>query len=203
MTEKELMLSGQLYRADDQLIKEIGRARRLTRRINATTEEQAQERVELFGELFAQAGKGLWIETPFYTDYGSNTYIGENFFANYDCIIVDVAPVIIGDNVFFGPRVSIYTAGHPIDADVRNQHLEFGRSVTIGSNVWIGGNVVINPGVTIGEGSVIGSGAVVTKDIPAGVVAAGVPCRVIRKITDEDKQYWQQQAELYERNRQR
>ena len=116
--------------------------------------------------------------------------MGNNFYANYDCIIIDVAEVKIGSNVFFDPRVNIYTAGHPISAAVRNEMLEFGESVTIGDNVWIGGNTVINPGVTIGSNTVIGSGSVVIKDIPNGVVAAGNPCQVIREITNEDKEYW-------------
>ena len=115
---------------------------------------------------------------------------GDNFYANYDCIILDVCPVTIGDNVMFGPRVCIYTAGHPLDAEIRATGIEFGKPVTIGNNVWIGGNSVINPGVTIGSNVVIGSGSVVTKDIPANVIAAGNPCRILRPLTEEDRQYW-------------
>lgn len=198
MTEKELMLSGQLYIAmDDELAKDNARARKLTRLINTATEERAGYRIELFRELFGKIGKDFWIEPPFRCDYGCNTYIGENFYANYDCIIIDVCDVNIGDNVFFGPRVCIYTAGHPIDAEIRNTQLEYGKKVTIGNDVWIGGNAVINPGVTIGDNVVIGSGSVVTKDIPSGVIAAGVPCRVIREINEQDKIYWQKQADMY------
>ena len=198
MTEKERMLSEQLYVArDEELARDNAKARKLTRLINTATEEQADYRIELFRQLFGSVGESFWVEPPFRTDYGCNTYIGNNFYANYDCIIIDVADVHIGDNVFFGPRVCLYTAGHPIDADIRNTQLEYGKKITIGSNVWIGGNTVVNPGVTIGDNVVIGSGSVVTKDITSGVIAAGVPCRVIRKITDADKEYWTKQAEIY------
>ena len=198
MTEKERMLSEQLYVArDEELARDNAKARKLTRLINTATEEQADYRMELFRQLFGSVGESFWVEPPFRTDYGCNTYIGNNFYANYDCIIIDVADVHIGDNVFFGPRVCLYTAGHPIDADIRNTQLEYGKKINIGNNVWIGGNTVVNPGVTIGDNVVIGSGSVVTKDIPSGVIAAGVPCRVIRKITDADKEYWTKQAEIY------
>lgn len=201
MTEKEFMLSGKLYMArGEELARENARAKKLTGQINASWQEQPEEKIRLFRQLFGKIGEKFWIEPPFRTDYGCNTYIGENFFANYDCIILDVARVYIGDNVFFGPRVCIYTAGHPVDAEVRNTQLEFGREVRIGDNVWIGGSSVINPGVCIGNNVVIGSGSVVTKDIPEGVIAAGVPCRVIRKITDEDKKYWKEQEKFYRDN---
>lgn len=127
---------------------------------------------------------------PFHCDYGKNIEVGENFFANYNCIILDVAKVTIGKNVMFAPNVSIYTAGHPIHPDSRNSGYEYGIPVTIGDNVWIGGSVVINPGVTIGNNVVIGSGSVVTKDIPDNVIAVGNPCRVIREITEEDRKYY-------------
>jgi len=198
MTEKELMLSEQLYIAkDEELARDNAKARKLTRLINTATEEQAAYRLQLFRELFGKVGENFWVEPPFRTDYGCNTYIGENFYANYDCIIIDVAEVVIGDDVFFGPRVCIYTAGHPIDAEIRNTQLEYGKKVKIGDSVWIGGNTVINPGVTIGSNVVVGSGSVVTKDIPDGVIAAGVPCRVIREITEQDQLYWKEQAEIY------
>ncbi len=133
----------------------------------------------------------------FYCDYGVNITVGKNFYANFNCIILDVNEVIIGDNVMFAPNVNIYTATHPIDKDVRNLYLEYGKKIIIGNDVWIGGNVVINPGVTIGDGTIIGAGSVVTKSMPSGVVAAGNPCKIIRKITDEDKVYWQQEKEEY------
>ena len=139
MTEKERMLSGKLYMANDAALKQdFMRSRRLTRLINATTEEQLEERQRLFYELLGSAGENCWIETPFHCDYGCHTHVGDNFYANYDCIMLDVCDIHIGNNVFFGPRVCIYTAGHPIDADVRNTLLEYGKPVRIGDNVWIG-----------------------------------------------------------------
>ena len=193
MTEKEFMLSGMLYTSfDKELQEDARRSRQLTRLFNNTTEEQIPYRIQLLKKLFGSTGEHIYIEPPFRCDYGSNTFIGEGFYANFDCIILDVAKVTIGKNCLFAPRVCIFTAGHPIDKDIRNIPLEYGYPVTIGDNVWIGGNTVVNPGVTIGEGSVIGSGSVVTKDIPANVVAAGNPCRVIRPITDEDRKFWEE-----------
>lgn len=199
MTEKELMLAGKLYTAhDEELAADCKRSRQLTRLFNNSTEEQGNYRVQLLKELFKKTGENIYIEPPFRCDYGSNITVGENFYANFDCIILDVNEVIIGDNVLFAPRVCVYTAGHPIDAKIRNSGVEFGTKVVIGNNVWIGGSTVINPGVTIGNNVVIGSGSVVTKDIPDGVVAVGNPCKVIRKITEADRLFWQKQVE--ERN---
>ena len=198
------MLSEQMYiPCDEELAADCARSRKLTRLINTSTEEQAEYRVTLFRELFAKAGRDLWIEPPFRCDYGCHISVGDNFYANFDCIILDVCSVTIGDRVYFGPRVCVYTAGHPIDAEVRAMQLEYGRRVSIGSDVWVGGNTVINPGVTIGDNVVIGSGSVVTKDIPSGVIAVGNPCRVLRPITEEDKKYWMRQAEEYRINRER
>lgn len=200
MTEKELMLAGKLYMAkDDELAKDCKRSRQLTRLFNNSTEEQREYRVQLLKELFRKTGENIYMEPPFRCDYGCNITVGENFYANFDCIILDVNEVVIGDNVLFAPRVCVYTAGHPIDADIRNSAVEYGKKVVIGNNVWVGGSTVINPGVTIGNNVVIGSGSVVTKDIPDNVVAAGNPCRVIREITDEDRVFWEKQVE--ERNR--
>lgn len=202
MTEKELMLSEQLYIAnDEELARDFAKAKKLTRILNNTTEEQTDYRKTILKELLGKTGENVYFEPPFHIDYGCNTYVGENFIANYDCIILDVAEVHIGDNVMFGPRVSLYTAGHPIDADVRNSQLEYGKKITIGDNVWLGGNTVVTPGVTIGSNVVIGAGSVVTKDIPDNCVAVGVPCKVIRSITDEDKKYWQSQAKQYYKNK--
>ena len=202
MTDKECMLAERLYMAGDaELVKARERAKRLTRQINTATEEQTEYRNRLFRELFGSIGSNFCIESSFRIDYGCNTYIGENFYANYDCIFIDVARIDIGDNVFFGPRVCLFTAGHPIDAGVRNMQLEFGKRIRIGNDVWVGGNTVINPGVTIGDNVVIGASSVVTKDIPGGVVAAGVPCRVIREITEEDRVYWEKEAGEYYRNK--
>lgn len=199
MTNKELMLMGELYKLNDdkELNEDFMRARRLTRLFNSMTEEQMEERKEIIKELFKSTGENVHVEQTFHCDYGCHISVGENFYANYDCIMVDVCEIIIGDNVLLAPRVGIYTAGHPIDAVVRNEGLEFGKPVIIGDNVWIGGNAVINPGVTIGSGVVIGSGSVVTKDIPDHVVAVGNPCRVLRKINEEDKIYWEKEREKY------
>ena len=202
MTEKERMLSEKLYiPQDEELAADCARSRRLVRLINGTTEEQAEYRVQLFKELFARTGENLWVEPPFRCDYGCHISVGENFYANFDCIILDVCDVTIGDNVFLAPRVCIFTAGHPIDAGVRRRQLEYGKKVVIGNDVWVGGNTVINPGVTIGDNVIIGSGSVVTKDIPSGVIAAGNPCRVLRPVTEEDTGYWEELEREYRRNR--
>ena len=136
------------------------------------------------------------MESPFYCDYGSNIEVGENFYANFNCTILDVAKVVIGKNVMFAPNVSIYTAGHPIHPDSRNSGYEYGIGVTIGNNVWVGGNATINPGVHIGDNVVIGAGSVVTKDIEANSIAVGNPCKVLRKITEEDKKYYYKNLEF-------
>ena len=202
MTEKERMLSEKLYiPMDEALAADCARSRRLVRLINGTTEEQAEYRVQLFKELFGRTGENLWVEPPFHCDYGCHISVGENFYANFDCIILDVCDVTIGDNVFLAPRVCIYTAGHPIDAGVRRRQLEYGKKVVIGNDVWVGGNTVINPGVTIGDNVIIGSGSVVTKDIPSGVIAAGTPCRVLRPVTEEDTRYWEELEREYRRDR--
>ncbi|MGN0380115.1 MAG: sugar O-acetyltransferase [Butyrivibrio sp.] len=147
--------------------------------------------LEELKKCFGKAPEDMVLTPPVYFDHGDRTYFGEHFYANTGLTILDENKVVFGNNVFLAPHVSIYTAGHPIDAEVRNTEAEYAKPVTIGSDVWIGGNTVINPGVTIGSDVVIGSGSVVTKDIPDHVVAAGNPCRVIREITVEDKEYWQ------------
>ena len=198
MTEKELMLAGELYVASDAELVEMQLKKfRFMDAFNGTGYEDFAERERLARELFAHVGKNVMINKPFHCDYGSNISIGDNFFANYGCVILDVNKVSIGNNVFMAPCVCLYTAGHPIDKDIRNEKLEYGWPITIGDDVWIGGSVVINPGVTIGSNVVIGSGSVVTKDIPDGVVACGNPCRVKRKITEEDKIYWNKEKEKY------
>ena len=196
MTEKERMLAGKLYRANDpELLAGDRRKWELTRRLDQTTDPE--EVRAILRELLGSIGRNFWIQPPFYCDYGSNIHIGDHFFANYGCVILDPGEVTIGDHVFLAPRVSIYTATHPIDAGVRDSELEYAKPVRIGSSVWIGGNSVINPGVTIGDNVVVGSGSVVTKDLPSGVIAAGNPCRVLRKITREDRLYWAAQAAEY------
>jgi len=197
-SQKERMLAGELYIAHDaELGRENRRAKQLTRQFNQMTEDQMEERQQLLISMFKRIGKDGYIEPPFRTDYGTNTTIGDNFYANYDAIFVDVGPITIGDNVFMGPRVGLYTAGHPIDATIRAEQLEYGWPITIGNDVWFGGNVVVNPGVTIGSNVVIGSGSIVTHDIPDNVVAVGNPCRVLRPITQKDHDYWEQQRAIY------
>lgn len=197
MTEKERMLSGKLYQVDEALRAEDMRKWKLVQQINRST---APEEVKtLFRELLGSVGEDFWIQPDFYCDYGSHIHIGEHFYANYGCVMLDVCDITIGDYVFLAPRVCIYTATHPIDAGVRNSGLEYGKPVKIGSSVWIGGNAVINPGVTIGDNVVIGSGSVVTRNIPSGVIAVGNPCRVLREITEKDKAYWEEQAREYRR----
>lgn len=191
MTEKEKMLAGKPYKSfEQQLFEERQQAKDLNYQINQLHPFQLEERNERLRKLLGRTGNQFHIEPPFYCDYGYNITIGENFYANYNCIILDCAPVIIGDNVLLAPNVAIYTAGHPIHYEPRNEAYEYAFPVMIGNNVWIGGNTVINPGITIGDNTVIGSGSVVTRDIPANVVAVGSPCKVIRGITDEDKQYY-------------
>lgn len=198
MTEKERMLAGKLYRADDpELQADADRRWYLLKQIGEAT--YPTQLRPLFRTLLGHVGEHFWIQPPFYCDYGSHIHIGEHFYANYGCVMLDGGGITIGDHVFLAPRVSIYTATHPIDAGVRNAELEYAKPVKIGSSVWIGGNTVINPGVTIGDNVVIGSGSVVTKDIPSGVVAAGNPCRVLRPITGDDKAYWEALAARYHR----
>ena len=198
MTEFKRMLEGKLFLASDPSVQQKHRnAKRLARLLNATTETEVDRRKELMKELFAGIGEGAYIEPPFYCDFGINTTVGKNFYANYNCYILDVCEVTIGDNVMFAPNVGIYAASHPIDPVVRASGLECGKSVKIGNNVWIGGHSCVCPGVTIGDNVVIGAGSVVCKDIPDNVVAAGNPCRVIRQITKEERQFWQDQRTQY------
>jgi maltose O-acetyltransferase len=182
-TEKEKMLAGELYNAlDEELSAERRRARNLLKELNDSHHDEQERRAAIIDQLFASTGKGIWIEPPFYCDYGTNITLGENVYFNFNCVILDPARVVIGDNVLFGPNVQIYTASHPIAHLERRSGLEFASAIEIGSDVWIGGSAVISPGVTVGSQSVIGAGSVVTKDIPEGVFAAGNPCRVIREL---------------------
>lgn len=196
MTEKERMLAGKLYRADDaELVADHARRDRLQYAIN---HEPDMDRLPaLFRELLGGMGEGTFIAPPFYCDYGSHITMGKHCYVNMDCMFLDVCPITIGDDVYIAPRVALYTPCHPIDAGVRNTDLELGKPIKIGSSVWIGGNVVVCPGVTIGDNVVIGAGSVVTKDVPSGVVAAGNPCRVLRSITDADRVRWQALADEY------
>lgn len=182
-TEKEKMLAGELYDAlDPQLSQDRLTARLRIKALNDTREDETQLRLEIIRQLIPNAGEGLWLQPPFYCDYGSNITLGEKVFFNFNCVVLDVAPVTIGDRTLFGPAVQIYTATHPLDHAQRAAGLEYAKPITIGADVWIGGGAIICPGVTIGDRAVIGAGSVVTKDIPADVLAAGNPCRVIRDL---------------------
>jgi maltose O-acetyltransferase len=182
-SEKQKMLDGELYNAaDPELVKERENARRLTRLYNQTTETEYENRTRILKELLGSTGEQFFIEPAFRCDYGYNIHIGENFYANFDCVILDVCEVRIGENCFMAPGVHIYTAAHPIHPFERIAGPEFGKPVTIGDNCWIGGRAVINPGVTIGKNVVVASGSVVTKDVPDNVVVGGNPARIIKKI---------------------
>jgi len=190
-SEKEKSLKGELYKATDyELFTERQYTKKMIFSFNSLPPSDVDKRNEIIRKLFCKTGEKFMIEPPFHCDYGSNISIGSNFYSNFNLIILDCAKTVIGDNVLIGPNVGIYTASHPVHHELRMVEYEFAFPVNIGNNVWIGGNVVINPGLTIGDNSVIGSGSVVTKDIPANVVAAGNPCRVMREITEKDKIYY-------------
>ena len=188
MTEKEKMGRQMLYDAnyDQELIRERTNAKELCYDYNHLRPSQEEEQRAVLKKLLGKTGENFCITAPFWCDYGYNIEIGENFYTNHNCVILDGAKVKFGDNVFVAPNCGFYTAGHPIDAGRRNAGLEYAYPITVGDNVWFGGGVQVMPGVTIGSNVVIGSGSVVTKDIPDNVVAAGNPCRVIRAITEED-----------------
>ncbi|WP_043337069.1 sugar O-acetyltransferase [Belnapia moabensis] len=186
-TEREKMLAGELYDAlDPGLVADRIRARELCQRLNAASEADEALRRDLCRQLFGQGGDTVWMQPPFFCDYGTNIELGERVFFNFNCIVLDVCRVRIGDYTLFGPGVQILTPMHPLDAALRRQQ-EYGKPVEIGADVWVGAGAFILPGVSIGSGSVIGAGSVVTRDIPPGVFAAGNPCRVIRSITEEDR----------------
>ncbi|XVH33670.1 maltose acetyltransferase domain-containing protein (plasmid) [Haloferacaceae archaeon DSL9] len=183
VSEKEKMLNGELYDAGDaELAAERKRARKLTRRYNRTSEADAGDRRRLLEELLGSRGRECRVEPPFRCDYGYNIHAGENFYANFDCVVLDVCRVDVGRNCQVGPGVHIYTATHPLDADERIEGREYGEPVTIGDDVWIGGRAVLNPGVTVGDDVVVASGAVVTKDVPDGVVVGGNPATVVKEL---------------------
>lgn len=181
MTEKEKAATGMLYNPSEMNV-DLRKAKMLCAEYNRLMPDECEKRATLLKKLLGKTGERFNIEQSFYCDYGYNIEIGENFYSNHNLVILDGAKVTFGDNVFIAPNCGFYTAGHPLDYEIRNTELEYALPITVGNNVWIGGNVCVMPGVTIGDGTVIGAGSVVTKDIPSGVVAAGNPCRVIRKI---------------------
>lgn len=186
-TDKEKMLAGEPYLAFcDELVGDRDRAKEVLFEYNKLRPSASERRTELLKQFLGSTRQQLLIEQPFYCDYGYNIHVGENFYANMGCTILDEAKVTFGDNVLLAPNVSIYTAGHEVNVARRVDGWEYAYPVTVGNNVWIGGNVVILPGVSIGDNSIIGGGSVVTKDIPANVIAVGNPCKVLRALTEEE-----------------
>jgi maltose O-acetyltransferase len=183
-TEKEKMLSGELYDPfDPELVQARTIARDLCWELNATREKDDAIRRSIMKQLFGQGGESVWMQPPFFCDYGTNILLGERVFFNFNCVILDVCPVKVGSFTLFGPSVQIYTATHPMNPVLRRTQ-EFARPIEIGSDVWVGGGAIICPGVKIGSKTVIGAGSVVTRDIPDGVCAVGNPCRIIREIKE-------------------
>lgn len=197
MNQKERRDKGLPYISDNAVFEEQRVCRKILQRLNTVDRSDFEEIGKIVKELFGKS-ENAFLNPPFYCDYGSHIEVGKNLFMNYNCVIIDVAKVTIGDNCMFAPNVAIYTAGHPVHPVTRNSMYEYGVEVTIGDNVWIGGNSVVLPGVHIGSNTVIGAGSVVTKDIPDWVIAAGNPCKVIRKITEEDRKYYYKDKEFDE-----
>jgi maltose O-acetyltransferase len=183
-TEREKMLAGELYDAlDPELVTARQRARDSCQALNASHEAEQEQRRAILCDLLGAGGDSVWMQPPFFCDYGSNIELGERVFFNFNCVVLDVCRVRVGSFTLFGPAVQIYTPMHPFNAELRRTH-EFGKPVDIGADVWVGGGAIILPGVSIGSRAVIGAGSVVTRDVPAGMFAAGNPCRVIREITE-------------------
>jgi maltose O-acetyltransferase len=183
-SEREKMLAGELYDPfDPELVAGRERARDLCQDLNATREADADARRAILRQLFGRGGDTVWMQPPFYCDYGTNIELGERVFFNFNCVVLDVCRVRIGDYTLFGPAVQILTPVHPMNAELRRRE-EYGKPIEIGADVWVGGGALILPGVRIGSRTVIGAGSVVTRDIPDGVFAAGNPCRVIRELTE-------------------
>lgn len=188
MTEWEKLCGGLIYNDfDDDLFERRVAAKRLFRAYNRTDDEEAAERKRILGELLGSVGENVWIEPDFRCEFGRNIIIEDNVYINFGCVILDCAQVVIGKNTLIGPNVGIYPVNHAIDARERINGCCCGKPVRIGSNVWLGGDVKILAGVTIGDNSIIGTGSIVTKDVPENVIAVGNPCRVLRRITEEDK----------------
>ncbi len=185
-TEKEKMVAGEFYDAmDPELVREREWARDVCGRLNRCDAGDQEQARQLATDLFGSGGESVWLQPPFYCDYGRNIFLGERVFFNFNCVVLDVCPVRIGDFTQIGPAVQILTASHPLNANERRGK-EFGKPIEIGADVWIGGGAIFCPGVNVGEKSVIGAGSVVTKDIPPGVLAAGNPCRVIRELIEDE-----------------
>lgn len=188
MNEREKMMAGYVYNAnDEELVQERLKSKELCFQYKNISPLDLETRKSIIKKLIGKIGENFWIEPTIYCDYGSNVEIGENFYSNHNLVILDCGKVTFGDNVFVGPNCGFYAADHSLDVEERNTNKEFSKPIKVGDNVWFGGSVCVLPGVTIGSNSVIGAGSVVTKDIPDGVLAFGNPCRVARKITENDK----------------
>ena len=197
MTNAERRDKGMVYVGDKQVFAEMAECKKKLKKLNEI-DRWEYEQINSAAKAVIPTSQKLFVIPPFYCEYGTHITIGKNFFANYNCVMIDVAPIKIGDNCMFGPNVSLYTAGHPIHPATRNSGYEYGKEITVGDNVWIGGSVTILPGVHIGNNVVIGAGSVVSSDIPDMVVAVGNPCRVIRQITDADQRYFYKREEIDE-----
>lgn len=197
MNQRERMLAELPFKIwEEGLLRELGRTKKLLYAYNRCKPTNRRKRDRLIRRILNVKGDWVCVDQPFHCDFGSNITVGENFYANVNCVILDCGEVAIGDNVLFGPNVSLLAAGHPIHPDSRNSRYQYGIKITVGDNVWLGGGVVVNPGVRIGDNSVVGSGSVVTKDLPANVLAAGNPCRVIREITAADRKFYFKRREF-------
>lgn len=191
MTAKEKMKSGEVYFCTDEaLMKEQTACLEKLYDFNATRPSEGKKRAALLKELLAEVGENCYVEPPLHANWGCHTHFGKNVYANFNLTLVDDTDIFVGDSVMFGPNVTVATAGHPIDPALRLKVGQFNIPVHIGNNVWIGANSVILPGITIGDNSVIGAGSIVTKDIPENVVVVGNPCRVLRPISERDKEYY-------------
>ena len=184
MSEKEKMLAGEIYDAnyDKELIEDRYKAKNLCHEFNNLKPSDIEAREKIIKKLFGKTGQQILIEQNFWCDYGYNIFVGENFYMNHNCIILDARRVEFGNNIFIAPNCAFYTAGHPIEPEIRNRGLEYAKPIKVGNNVWIGGNVTVLPGITIGDNVTIGAGSVIVKDIPSNVVAVGNPCKVIKEI---------------------
>ena len=200
MTERERMLSGKMFTSmgDEELSELSHNNRSRMQEFNRSKREEYELRDQIMREVFGSVGDNSMVEQPVQIDYGAHIHIGDNFYANFDCIFMDVAEIKIGNDVMMGPRVNLLTASHPVGAKARRSGLEYALPITIEDDVWIGGNTTVLPGVRIGKASIIGAGSVVTGDIPSGVMAAGNPCRVLRLLTKDDDVYWDEKVQEYD-----
>ena len=201
MSERERMLSGKMFTSvgDEELSQLSHKNRSHMQEFNRSKREEYYLRDKIMREVFGSVGDNSMVEQPILIDYGAHIHIGDNFYANYDCIFMDAAEIRIGNDVLIGPRVSLLTTSHPVGAKARRSGLEYALPITIEDDVWIGGNTTVLPGVRIGKASIIGAGSVVTGDIPSGVMAAGNPCRVLRRLTEDDNIYWDEKVQEYYR----